>query len=109
MGFDTKKGQLRTTQYGYRQLIPNRPFRALPAPISQSNDARSTASNLCDFLIDPLGSPRVKSMMKPALPDSLSGTRTWGADVSVHGLFGKTGKSDLALVERIGDNILYVA
>jgi hypothetical protein len=29
--------------------------------------------------------------------------------VSVHGLFGKTGKSDLALVERIGDNILYVA
>jgi hypothetical protein len=30
-------------------------------------------------------------------------------DVSVHGLFGKTGKSDLALVERIGDNILYVA
>jgi hypothetical protein len=24
-------------------------------------------------------------------------------------LFGKTGKSDLALVERIGDNILHVA
>jgi hypothetical protein len=32
-----------------------------------------------------------------------------GQQVSVHGLFGKTGKSDLALVERIGDNILYVA